>query len=104
MRRFVKDNRPLLVLNLVLVAALAAVAWTPAADAQNAAPPSKEGRIRGDYTMVSGRVNAGGADAVYVLDAANRELIALRWDSAKQSLTGVGYRDLDADGRSSPGR
>jgi hypothetical protein len=82
---------------------LAAVTWAPRADAQNAAPP-REGRIRGDYTMVSGRVNAGGADAVYVLDAANRELIALRWDAAKQSLAGVGYRDLDADGRSTPGR
>lgn len=103
MRRIVKDNRPLLAINAVLVAALAAVTWAPPADAQNAAPP-REGRSRGDYTMVSGRVNAGGADAVYVLDAANREMIALRWDAAKQSLTGVGYRDLDADGRSSPGR
>lgn len=103
MRQIIKDNRPLLVLNLLLVAVLVAVTWTPPADAQNAAPP-REGRIRGDYTMVSGRVNAGGSDAVYVLDAANRELIALRWDSAKQSLTGIGYRDLDADGKSSPGR
>ena len=103
MNRIVKDNRPLLALNVVLVAALVAVIWSPPADAQNAAPP-REGRIRGDYTMVSGRVNAGGADVVYVLDAANREMIGLRWDSAKQSLVGVGYRDLDADARSSPGR
>ena len=103
MNRIVKDNSPLLAINVVLIAALVAVIWAPPADAQNAAPP-REGRIRGDYTMVSGRVNAGGADAVYVLDAANREMIALRWDSAKQSLSGVGYRDLDADGRSSPGR
>lgn len=103
MNRYLKDNRPLLALNVLLVAALVAVTWAPPADAQNAAPP-REGRIRGDYTMVSGRVNVGGASAIYVLDAANREVIALRWDAAKQSLTGVGYRDLDADARSSPGR
>ena len=60
MNRYLKDNRPLLALNVLLVAALVAVTWAPPADAQNAAPP-REGRIRGDYTMVSGRVNAGGA-------------------------------------------
>ncbi|MCX5689359.1 MAG: hypothetical protein NTV94_06155 [Planctomycetota bacterium] len=103
MRMLTKANRPLLVLNLALLAALLGLMYIPGAQAQNANTPAGS-RNRGDYTMISGRTNAGGADAIYVLDSANQELVALRWDAAKQSLTGIGYRNLSADAKSVPGR
>jgi len=61
-------------------------------------------RPRGQYTMVSGKTNQGGPHAVYVLDAASREVVALRWDQSKQTLVGVGYRNLETDGRMTQGR
>jgi len=102
-RAFTLKNRSLLLLNVVLLAVVLGLMWAPTAGAQNANQPN-EGRNRGDYTMISGRTNSGGADAVYVMDASNQELIALRWDGGKQSLVGIGYRSLSADVRSVPGR
>jgi len=104
MNQLVKSNRSLVVLNAALLAGLAVVMWSQTAGAQNSAERPASGRNRGEYTMISGRTNAGGADAIYVLDAANQEVIALRWDVAKQSLIGIGYRNLTADSKSVPGR
>jgi hypothetical protein len=104
MNQLVKSNRSLVVLNAALLAGLVLVMWSQTAGAQNSAERPANGRNRGEYTMISGKTNAGGADAIYVLDAANQEVIALRWDVAKQSLTGIGYRNLIADSKSVPGR
>lgn len=55
--------------------------------------------------MVAGKTSAGGSNsAVFILDAANREMVAVRWDQSKRSLTGIGYRNLDTDAKSQPGR
>lgn len=103
MRMLAKGNRRLLALNLALLAALLVSMYIPGAVAQNANTPAGA-RNRGEYTMISGRTNSGGADAIYVLDSANQELVALRWDGARQSLVGIGYRNLSADAKSVPGR
>jgi len=101
--KLAKGQRPLLLLNLCLLAAVVVTFWGGDAGAQNA-NVGDGGRARGDYTMISGKTISGGADAIYVLDAANQELVALRWDSGKQALSGIGYRNLNADAKSSPGR
>lgn len=91
--KFDRTNTKLLALNgalLVLVAGLAL--WPSSATGQ-----PNPGRIRGEYTMVSGKTVMGNGDAVYVLDSANRELVAMRWDQGRRSLVGIGYRNLDAD-------
>jgi hypothetical protein len=54
--------------------------------------------------MVSGRTPTGGGDAVYIIDVANQDMVALRWDTSKQSFTGIGYRDIAADAKIVPGR
>jgi hypothetical protein len=97
------SNRGLLTLNAALLLALGAVVWGQAARAQNANVPDGA-RARGNYTMISGRTLAGGSDAVYVLDGTNQELVALRWDAAKQGLAGIGYRNLSADSKAAPAR
>jgi hypothetical protein len=76
--------------------------WGPLAIGQNAQPGV--GRARGEYTMVAGRTISGGPAAVYVVDSANQELVALRWDQAKQQMIGMGYRSLQGDARAVPGR
>jgi hypothetical protein len=93
-------RRGLLILNASLLAALALLTWGPLAVGQNAQP----GRARGDYTMVAGKTISGGPSAVYIVDSANQELVALRWDQAKQQMVGMGYRSLTGDARSIPGR
>jgi len=94
----IRKHRGLIALNAVLLVALAVVTLSPGARAQQG------GRARGDYTMVGGRVQGGIANAVYIIDSANREMIALQWDEARKELLGVGYRDLAADGKARPGR
>lgn len=86
--------RRLVALNAVLLALLGAVTLAPDAGAQAQNQPT---RARGEYTMVGGQISGGNSNAVYVVDAANREMITLRWDSSRRQLLGVGYRDLATD-------
>lgn len=90
--------RGALIANGVLLALLAAVSLGPRADAQRSA------RARGDYTMVSGKIMGGNSNVVYVVDGANQEMVALRWNDSAKTLEGVGYRDLAADAQADPGR
>lgn len=62
-------------------------------------------RARGDYTMVAGRTTQGGSvDTVYIVDSANQEVVAVKWDQTKKTLSGVGYRSITADARGARGR
>ena len=96
MRIYLSGRRGLLALNAVLLAGLALVSWAPSADAQ------PQGRAPGEYTMVAGRTIMGGPAAVHIVDSANQEIVTLRWDQAKQSLMGLGYRNIAGDGRAAP--
>jgi|TARA_R110000782_G_scaffold53205_4_gene113412 hypothetical protein len=86
--------RRLIALNAALLALLMVVSVAPDAGAQAPMQPS---RARGEYTMVGGQISGGNSNAVYILDAANREMITLRWDSSRRQMLGVGYRDLTTD-------
>lgn len=85
--------RALIALNVAALALLAAVVLTPQASAQTA----RAKRALGQYAMVSGQIQGHTDAAVYVVDAANQELIALRWDRGRKVISGVGFRDLTAD-------
>lgn len=91
-------TRNLLILNGTLVAVLGAIVLSPASLAQRGS------RARGEYTMVSGRIIGGNANAVYIIDSSNQEMIAVRWNESSKSLDGLGYRDLSADAQTQPGR
>ncbi len=85
-------------LNVVLACVVLA-RWTSGeAGAQGAV------RARGEYTLASGRIAQGGNHAVYVLDGANQDMVAVRWDQARQTLVGVGYRSIAQDALAQPGR
>lgn len=87
---------PLIALNAGLLVVLGIVSI---AQAQPGA------RARGNYAMVGGEyLGGGGANAVYILDAANQELIAVKWDESRKVLDGIGYRDLNKDAQQRGGR
>ncbi len=93
--------RTLAVVNGALILALGLLMLSTPATAQ----PGGAARVRGEYTVVAGKTSSGGSNsAVYILDAANREMIAVRWDQGRKSLIGIGYRNLDADSKIQPGR
>jgi hypothetical protein len=89
----------LIALNAALLLVLGIITLAPESYAQRG-----QARVRGDYTMVSGRIVGGSSNVVYIIDAANQELIAVRWSNASKGLDGVGFRSLQADGQTGPGR
>lgn len=84
-------------LNVALLGVLAVVTLQPGAQASAGATGGQPTRPRGQYVMVSGRIQGGNSNAVYVLDVTNQELIAVRWDASGQRLLGVGYRSVSTD-------
>lgn len=79
----------LVVLNALLLGALAFVTFNPKADAQS--------RRNGLYTVVSGTVNGQPAGVAYVIDEVNQEMVAISWNDANKILTGLGYANFSAD-------
>lgn len=71
--------------------------------AGGAAQPSPT-RAVGNYVFVSGTVNGSPQEIVYVIDAVNREMVALRWDRNGSRVDILGFRDLFMDGDAAPGR
>ncbi|MFN0134127.1 MAG: hypothetical protein ACKVW3_16555 [Phycisphaerales bacterium] len=93
------NRRALVLLNVVLGGLLVAISLAPSAQAQRGG-----GRGRGDYTLASGRIQGGNSNAIYVVDAGNQELVALRWNESTKGLEGIGYRDLRADAQAPQSR
>ncbi|PHQ81277.1 MAG: hypothetical protein COB69_04535 [Phycisphaera sp.] len=87
---------PLIAVNVVLLVVLGAVSIATAQPGN---------RARGDYAMVGGEIlGGGGGNAVYILDASNQELIAVKWDTSRKVLDGIGFRDLNRDSQERAGR
>lgn len=102
-------SRRLIGLNLALLAVLGVVTIVTSLDAgaqPGAAGPgaAAPARTRGDYTVVSGRYQGGTSNAVYILDAANQELMALSWDRSRNELEVIGHRRLADDAQTKPSR
>ncbi|MDX1565228.1 MAG: hypothetical protein R3236_07480 [Phycisphaeraceae bacterium] len=79
----------LVLINVVLLAAMAIVSVMPA-DAQN------RQRRRGDYMLVSSEVR-GNSSIVYVYDTANRELIALSYNGRGKLEVAAPAHSIGAD-------
>ena len=79
----------LLAVNASMLVGLGVVTFAPDAHAQS--------RGRGAYTMIAGGANGSSSSVVYIVDTANDELIAVRYDANARQLNGVGYRNLMQD-------
>ncbi|MCA9302569.1 MAG: hypothetical protein KC996_00455 [Phycisphaerales bacterium] len=97
-----RPGNALMALNLALLSVLALITLAPRAGAQPSDPSAP--RARGEYTLVGGQTSSGNSNAIYVLDTANRELVALRWNPNTSSLEGIGYRNLAQDVFAEPDR
>lgn len=84
--------RGLFWLNATLLLILALLALTPGAQARQPAS-----RPHGQYAMVSAEVQGLTERAVVILDSANQQMVALRWDRSRKALAPLGYRDIGAD-------
>ena len=62
--------RALIALNALMLGLLGLVTFAPRAMAQV--------RVRGDFTMVAGNVNGADSSVVYIVDAPNQEMIAVK--------------------------
>ncbi|MBC7771981.1 MAG: hypothetical protein H7210_05765 [Pyrinomonadaceae bacterium] len=91
--------RRLAAINATLLCALVVLCLAPI---PGQAAPQPE-RARGNYTMVSGRVQGSNTHGLYLLDAANQELVALRWEIGRNGLVTIGYRSLTADAKATKG-
>ncbi|MFT5424145.1 MAG: hypothetical protein ACI89L_001938 [Phycisphaerales bacterium] len=88
----------LIALNAGLLGTLGAVLYGPQALAQVSAS-----RAPGEYAVIGGEMPGSNNNTIFVIDAANREMIALEWNESTRKLDGVGFRNLatDVQGRAS---
>jgi len=91
--RFGMTGRMMTRMNLVLAGGVVVLAVVGMAGAQ----ATEARRVGGQYTCVGGQTLGGYTNVIYVLDSANREMVALRWNDATKQLEGAGYRDLVED-------
>lgn len=87
-----RSHRVLIAVNAALLGALTlatAGVHNPAANAQSS------DRARGAYTMISAEAQGQPADALFVVDSANQDMIVLRWNTSRNKLEGVGYTKFD---------
>ncbi len=98
-----RTHPKLIALNAALLAALAVATFTGSrtADAQPTSARSGEqnGRLRGEYTIIAGTIQGGTTSALYIIDAANQDLIALSWDRTNNRANPLGYRSLTDDAK-----
>lgn len=91
-------------LNIALLLMLGVVTILTSVDAGAQPGATAAPRPRGEYTVVSGRYQGGTNNAIYVLDSANQELMALSWDKSRNELEVIGHRKLNDDAQLKPGR
>lgn len=94
----------LIALNVALLGVLVVVTWMGSRPATAQSPVGTPGagqpaRGRGEYTMIAGRATGGTASVVYVMDAANQEVVVLGWDRTNLRLNPIGHRSLADDAR-----
>lgn len=82
-------------LNVALLAVLVVVTLLGVVSSRAGA----QARGRGEYTMVAGKIQGATTAAIYVVDAANQEVVALGWDRATNRLEPIGHRSLSDDAR-----
>lgn len=108
----ISSRTTLIGLNLALASALG-VALVIRAGANHQAPtvrpgallesaamaqaPAPAARPRGQYVLLSGRMQGGSGAAVWVLDSVNQELLAMSWDRTRARFAPLGVRNVNAD-------
>ncbi len=88
-RRKSRGLTALIALNVLALGLLGWVELTPDSFAQT--------RARGTYVATSIHQKGSEADLVWIVNETTQEMVAIRWDDAKRSVDGFGYRNLGTD-------
>lgn len=83
--------RPLILLNALLLGVLALVTLAPGVSAQ------QPRRAKGQYALIDAKIQGSPEAAIFIVDSANQELLAVRWDRSRKALNSLGYRDMRRD-------
>ncbi len=94
---FGREHRGLLAMNAVLLLVLLVVTLAPRAQAQNQRP-------RGQYSLIAARALGFSESAIYIVDAANGDMMVMRYDRSNKQLKFLGFRSLTADARAASRR
>ena len=94
-----RQRKVLIGINAGLLMAAGAVHW-----AASPGLAQDDNRSRGSYMLIGGEIQGGDANAIYVLDTINEELIAVRWNHSRRELEQLGYRDVRRDTSQEAGR
>jgi hypothetical protein len=92
----------LIAVNVALLMALAAVVLVNRAGAQGGSGVGgRDGSVRGrgEYTMVSGRIQGATTHTIYIIDGANQEVLALGWNRNDSRAEVIGFRSIVDDAR-----
>ena len=88
----------LLVINVVLLTALAVVSLTTQ-------PAQAQLGMRGDYAMIAGQVQGNAnVSVVYILDLKSQRIAAITFDSRTKKLQTIAGREVQNDLRAKIGR
>lgn len=92
-------RKELITINVVLLALLAGLLLWPAAHSlwSGSTLLAQPARARGQYLVVSGTMTGPSSHAIYIMDTANMEMVALRWEQSKNDFVGLGYRNIGED-------
>ena len=80
----------LIIVNVVLLLALVMVSVIPSAEAQAR-------RRRGDYMLISSKVQGANGSVVYIYDTVNRDLIALSYNGQGKLTVIAPARNINSD-------
>ncbi len=96
-------SRRLIGLNIAILAVLAVVTIAGVVSSRAGAQPPTGApplpRMRGEYTMVPGKIQGATTQSLYIIDASNQELLALSWDRANNRFEPIGHRSLSDDAK-----
>jgi len=85
----------LVLLNIVLLGALALVSLSP----NSAAVADGRSSTRGEYVAISGTIAGTKTPVIWVVNQASQELVAFQYEEQRNQLVGIGYRNLNDDAR-----
>lgn len=84
-----RRTRTLVLLNIVLLSAVALLGWSPTVQAQLG--------LRSHYLMVSGRGESAQSDRVWMLDSRTAELATMRWLDGGTGFRATAHRMVQRD-------
>lgn len=90
-----RTTRRLGAMHMLVAANIAALGFL--AFVKLSVPAEAQSRVRSTYSAASGRIEGTEVHALYIVDEATQEVVAVQWDPQKKQMRGLGYRNMQTD-------